>query len=680
MWIDLHRPAHDPHHVPVLRATSDDDHPDRVYIRQQTKLEQAKAVEEAKEAEQAKEAEPDKEAEPANEAESFAIDLSALAGPFPEDDGLTGDYNFNVDDLESPGAGNANIDPALAPAQTQSERDREMDALFEDLDAALPGASAHAQVAAHTPFNALPGPQAQQSGLVLPQAPATAPPPPAVPQTPAHLVLPQAPTPQALPQIPAPMILPQSPVPAPGPGASAYGQAVAQQQSWATQNAYGIPAGLQTPQDALSGLGEFDLSGFGAPSTVYSPVLTQQQQQSWAQNQAPYHNPSGNGDIAQPVPTAQNANPFMSHVYQLPGAVQPNQPAFPPFSQPSQPNQPGGPVYAQQIQPPVPQNNQPNQSAYPQNGHNPNIVVQPYNAPAYASYQDPTPYDGAQKGRKRKREQFAKNAAQYPREIIPALPAWGPLHNPNMFRYVHQQPRLEWSVYEAQDIEFYIRNCPRPPLIWLQQAPAQANDRTHPNDRKCRWKHCPSKHHTILSGWLRVAFDEFPTHTSDGRKDPFKMAFSMHLWCFEQCVNPNELLRTNHLIPDTRHFGAREERNNMALNRGDDEDIANAVISWRTVHYPEVAHLPVGEPLQPLGPWNPRPHAQSLAYQLTRYHLDHQVGARQAARDNRNSVKVDEGSVKTIDVHLGDLAVYASRDRTYGRLTRRDDNKRARYA
>ncbi|CAM1505231.1 Fc.00g108680.m01.CDS01 [Cosmosporella sp. VM-42] len=210
-----------------------------------------------------------------------------------------------------------------------------------------------------------------------------------------------------------------------------------------------------------------------------------------------------------------------------------------------------------------------------------------------------------------------------------------------MFEYTKDgqwNDALEWS---AADLGFYILNCPRNLKLWVQHAPAQATHRMDRADKKCRWRNCPLPSKNIANPHYRVAFDEFPDETSDGRKNPFKYAGSVHLWCFEKCFDPATL--TDYIRPDDRGDLPKEERNPMWLARDTDTTVVEeAYIPWFAANINKTPAT------------FPRPHTETLAYALTMHHLKHQPAARDAIRKKRNKDR-DENLVLTLDKMKGDL-------------------------
>ncbi|KAG3188013.1 hypothetical protein PC129_g25216, partial [Phytophthora cactorum] len=157
---------------------------------------------------------------------------------------------------------------------------------------------------------------------------------------------------------------------------------------------------------------------------------------------------------------------------------------------------------------------------------------------------------------------------------------------------------------------------------------------------------CPLDGNTIQAGWLRVAFDEFADLTSASRKDPFKVAGSMHFWCFEQCFDPLQLFNTGRLRPELRKF-IKETKNPMILTRDSDSGIIDGALKpWILAQRRTPSKV------------FPRPHSESLSCCLIEYHLHHQTRARHHARMKRNANR-RTSECKTLDIHKGDLGFYA---------------------
>ncbi|RSL45735.1 hypothetical protein CEP54_014145 [Fusarium duplospermum] len=215
------------------------------------------------------------------------------------------------------------------------------------------------------------------------------------------------------------------------------------------------------------------------------------------------------------------------------------------------------------------------------------------------------------------------------------------------FEYTPLGQWIDHLELSAAELRHYLENCPRDVNIFVQQPPAQANCRQQECDRRCRYAQCPVDTKIIRPGFLRVVFDEYHNLTSHGLKDPFKVAGCMHLWCFEQCVDPHEFWRKRKLFPDDRIL-PKEQKNLMAINRDTDRAIVNkAFLKWMSI-----------QSNRPGIPEIPRDHQDSLTYILVKHHLDNQVTARQTCRDKRNKNRAEEDR-NTLDVHMGDLSVYA---------------------
>ncbi|KAH6897154.1 hypothetical protein B0T10DRAFT_177505 [Thelonectria olida] len=225
----------------------------------------------------------------------------------------------------------------------------------------------------------------------------------------------------------------------------------------------------------------------------------------------------------------------------------------------------------------------------------------------------------------------------------------------------------EWQqnlCFTTEELWLYMSECPRPVKVLVQHAPAQVNHRISVAGRQCRWAHCPNPGRTIGAGWIRVSFDEYQTETTSGKRDPFKVAGSMHLFCFEQCFDPCVLFWQKKLMPEERDF-PREQKNPMALTRDSDKEIIKrAFAPWMRKHANEA-------PIK----W-PRPHRESLSFALVSFHLDHQTGARQATRLKRNATRPDHHR-KTLDVHKGDLVEFVKRSNRE-KATKRKQKRAAR--
>ncbi|KAF4981356.1 hypothetical protein FZEAL_2841 [Fusarium zealandicum] len=235
------------------------------------------------------------------------------------------------------------------------------------------------------------------------------------------------------------------------------------------------------------------------------------------------------------------------------------------------------------------------------------------------------------------------------------------------FKYTKQGQWDKSVRLNAQGVRYYLGHCPRKVKVWLQSYPAQSKLRMDELDSKCRYTNCPQSKETILCGWFRVAFDEFPQQTTNGTKDPFKVAGSMHLWCFEQCVDSSELLHKKIMVSEIRPF-PKEEKNPMAINRDQDRYIVTeAVRPW------------VSEQRAKTPSRIPRVHEDTLSYKLVTYRLSKQVPARQYTRDTRNEKK-QEGVKKTLDVHKGDLSLAVQLERELRESRRRTKQLQARKA
>nr|CEG05597.1 unnamed protein product [Fusarium clavum] len=217
----------------------------------------------------------------------------------------------------------------------------------------------------------------------------------------------------------------------------------------------------------------------------------------------------------------------------------------------------------------------------------------------------------------------------------------------------------EHILFGAADLRNYLKECPRPVTIWLQNSPSKCKGRQEDADMKCRYADCPTKYGTILHGWHRVAFDEFPEQTTYGSKDPFKMAGVMHLWCFEQCIDPYECFEEGQLQPDDRDL-PHETTNRAAINRDDYKGVVKgAIVPWFNGRE-KAGVTPVPYPL----------HEDTLSWKLCNYHIQHQTNARESCRKKRNALRPDDER-KTIEIIMGDLSKYVARDKLSKLRTKR---------
>ncbi|KAL2136600.1 hypothetical protein VTI74DRAFT_2905 [Chaetomium olivicolor] len=264
------------------------------------------------------------------------------------------------------------------------------------------------------------------------------------------------------------------------------------------------------------------------------------------------------------------------------------------------------------------------------------------------------------------------------------LGPWGPVVGRNqprrLFEYFRTTAELNPLVSYTKDelVAFFLgRGHPNPNrrlTLWIQNVPAQANHR-YPNQAcstKCRYKHCPGIQRTILTGWLRVAFDEFSDQTGV-TLDPFHNAGYMHLHCFEMLFDLGYLMhysRSRHgfeIRADTRRF-VHEARNPAALAR-DHVAMLTAFQDWKNSHKARADHveaqnrrasspaqLYTGFELQTVPP-----HEQRLGFLLTDTHVRSEMSNRQRVRDRRGGAH--------IGLHRGDLELF-------NKLKRREARKK----
>ena len=228
---------------------------------------------------------------------------------------------------------------------------------------------------------------------------------------------------------------------------------------------------------------------------------------------------------------------------------------------------------------------------------------------------------------------------------------WGPDGLPSLFTYNRSGRLMDGRKYNSSQIRTFIDQNPRPLTLWVQNYPAQCKSRLPNQVLECMWECCPAPSHKITAGWLQVAFDEFPTKTTDGTRDPFKVAAWMHLWCFEQCCDLVHDYQAGTLRPENRHFEMESKINPMRLER----DGADVNLIKDTFHgwFEKNAWHP-GKPPRT----TPRPHKETLSYAMISHHLKHQTKSRAKARNNRNQYK-DPSEQRTIDIHRGNLEFWA---------------------
>lgn len=258
--------------------------------------------------------------------------------------------------------------------------------------------------------------------------------------------------------------------------------------------------------------------------------------------------------------------------------------------------------------------------------------------------------------------------------------------------YKPRPPRTKWGPFRYQDVgvELYPlmyftsdqivdfitnreANKRRKLTIWIQNAPAQVNNRYHmgTNSSKCRWASCPGPRNTILKGFWRVAFDEDSNQTGH-RYDPFLNAGYMHLFCFEECFNLGFMIHASRYLgfkveADVRDFPF-ESRNPMSITRDHEQllGVYKRFVSTQRAKYPvlgderqlkslgrqwikSTAFSPAGQNV---------PASERLWRQLTEAHLSHEVATRHVTRENRGGANIGH--------HRGDLRVYMQLKRAGG--------------
>ncbi|KAG6279164.1 hypothetical protein E4U48_000168 [Claviceps purpurea] len=226
------------------------------------------------------------------------------------------------------------------------------------------------------------------------------------------------------------------------------------------------------------------------------------------------------------------------------------------------------------------------------------------------------------------------------------------------FEYT-EDAQLVWRKYSTEEIQAYLDECPRKYALWIQRDLSQFKHRIQSRtgkssakkDRHCRWKECPARGKPV-SGMYRIAFDEFPTQTSQGIKDPFKVAMVMHLWCFEHIFDPVIYHRNGRLHLDTRTFaippsegpderglephpdnlGKAEKINPFSIR------IGNGKRSKNKERIPEAAYFPWLEKIKNAAPATdlPRIHDDSLGYAFTLWQLGKETDSKLDLRRHRH--------------------------------------------
>jgi hypothetical protein len=259
----------------------------------------------------------------------------------------------------------------------------------------------------------------------------------------------------------------------------------------------------------------------------------------------------------------------------------------------------------------------------------------------------PSTVDNSRDGRKES-HMTREPSKVYTKPLTPAT-SWNHInvrHKYNYFTYTDRGVLDPAMFFGAVELKCYIDHCPRKPRMWVQHVPAQCNIRQGRDLQKCRFSQCPANQNNMPVGFDRVVFDEFWKETSSGQRDPFLVAFSMHLWCLEQCRDVLEDHLSGRLKPETRTF-PKEDRNKMDLSRDSDKQIIPLTYD----------------------PWfgsrnfvtKPRKHKYTLTYALNQHHVRNQNRTRQKTRDKRNDKK-EVKQRKTLDIHKGHLLYHNKKE------------------
>jgi hypothetical protein len=259
----------------------------------------------------------------------------------------------------------------------------------------------------------------------------------------------------------------------------------------------------------------------------------------------------------------------------------------------------------------------------------------------------PSTVDNSRDGRKE--SHMTRNPSKiYTKPLTPAT-SWNHINVKGKYNYFTYTSRgvLDPTMFlGAAELKNYIDHCPRKPRIWVQHVPAQCNIRQGAGLQCCRFNKCPANKNKMPVGFDRVVFDEFWKETSSGQRDPFLVAFTMHLWCFEQCRDLLEDHLSGKLKPETRTF-PKEDRNKMDLSRDSDKQIIPLTYDLWFGSRSFVT--------------KPRKHKYTLAYALNQHHVRNQNRTRQKTRDKRNDKK-EAKHRKTIDIHKGHLLYQHKKD------------------
>ncbi|KAK4106200.1 hypothetical protein N658DRAFT_519802 [Parathielavia hyrcaniae] len=259
-----------------------------------------------------------------------------------------------------------------------------------------------------------------------------------------------------------------------------------------------------------------------------------------------------------------------------------------------------------------------------------------------------------------------------------------------LFRYYLHSAELKPGVTYTREqlVDFFLGtenpNPHRHLTLWIQNTPAQSNDRyaAGGNSAKCRFEGCPGRQHTIMKGFLRVAFDEFSDRTGkfDG-VDPMRNAGYMHLHCFETAFDLGYLIHHGaaracfRIAADTRQLEA-ETKNPMSITR-DHSEMLEAYNQWvdgQRARADEIearnAELPREQRYTGFAPATDEipPHKYRLGYALTVKHLVTESGARAKHREQRGGAH--------IGLHVGDLILYEQLKRQIAEHQRRQASQR----
>ena len=201
--------------------------------------------------------------------------------------------------------------------------------------------------------------------------------------------------------------------------------------------------------------------------------------------------------------------------------------------------------------------------------------------------------------------------------------------------------KLASPAFNDQELAEFIDCNPRALRILVGRYPANSKIRFENRGEKCRWLSCPSKQRTIQNGEYRVAFQEFFPEVASGIHDPYVVAGSMHLWCFEQIFDPVLYHENGLLLPDVFAY-SQESIHPMSLDFSLRNFAEEVYLRWFTTDH---------------GPHR-RPHEHSLVCALAIEQIARSPPVRKKARAKRAAEKKAGSLNYHVGLAKGDLARY----------------------